>query len=222
MIMASALDDRKSAGDSAAYPGVLRHLTDAQLRELGAQYLSRTRSRRGSAPFFIDKKPINFIHIGFIKKILPRAKIIDARRHPMATGFSCYKQLFASGQTWTYKLQEIGKTYLSYMRMMDHWHAVRPGMVLTVHYERVIADFETEVRNLLAFCELPFEQSCLEFYKNMRAVRTASSEQVRQPLNESGLDAWRPYEKQLEPLSEILQPLLDPIQRIPNDHRKTR
>ena len=127
----------------------------------------------------------------------------------MATGFSCYKQLFASGQTWTYKLREIGEYYLSYIRMMDHWHAVQPGRVLTVHYEKVIKDFESQVRDLLTFCQLPFEQDCLEFHKSERAVRTASSAQVRQPINEHGLEAWRPYEKQLKPLSDVLQPLLD-------------
>jgi hypothetical protein len=127
----------------------------------------------------------------------------------MATGFSCYKQLFASGNTWTYKLGEIGEYYLSYIRLMDHWHAVQPGRVLTVHYEKVIKDFESQVRNLLTFCELPFEQNCLEFHKSERAVRTASSAQVRQPINEHGLEAWRPYEEQLKPLSDVLQPLLD-------------
>jgi tetratricopeptide (TPR) repeat protein len=209
--LAKMLGGRQKAEEATIYPVILRQLTDEQLQDLGAEYLARTRPLRGSAPFFIDKRPDNFIHIGFIRKILPNAKIIDARRHPMATGFSCYKQLFASGQTWTYKLREIGEYYLSYIRMMDHWHAVQPGKVLTVHYEKVIQDFESQVRDLLTFCQLPFEQDCLEFHKSERAVRTASSAQVRQPLNEHGLEAWRPYEKQLKPLSDVLRPLLDTL-----------
>jgi hypothetical protein len=163
---------------------------------------------RKGAPFFTDKMPNNFRHIGLIHLILPNAKIIDARRDPMACCFGAFKQLFAEGQAFTYGLEEIGRYYRGYVELMDHWDEVLPGKILRVQHEDVVADLETQVRRILKYCGLPFEQSCLDFHKTERAVRTASSEQVRQPLYKSGLDQWRNYEPWLEPLRVALGQVL--------------
>ena len=198
------LSGKKNRADASHYPANLSTLGDEQLRALGQEYLQRTQAQRSGKPFFIDKMPNNFAHIGLIKKILPQAKIIDARRHPMASCFSSFKQHFAHGQTFSYELQSLGHYYADYQRLMDHWHKVLPGQLLTVHYEAVVSDFENQVRKLLAHCHLPFEESCLRFYNNDRAVRTASSEQVRQPIYQSGLQAWKPFEHHLAPLKKAL------------------
>jgi Sulfotransferase family len=153
--------------------------------------------------------PNNFRHVGLIHLMLPNAKIIDARRHPMACCFSGFKQLFASGQTFTYGLEEIGKYYRDYVFLMDHWDRVLPGRVLRVEYEDMVADTGTQVRRLLEYCRLPFEEQCLRFWETERAVRTPSSEQVRQPIYRSGLEQWRNYEKHLGPLKEALGPVLE-------------
>jgi hypothetical protein len=152
--------------------------------------------------------PNNFRHIGLIHLILPNAKIIDARRDPMACCFGAFKQLFAEGQAFTYGLEEIGRYYRGYVELMDHWDEVLPGKILRVQHEDVVADLETQVRRILKYCGLPFEPSCLDFHKTERAVRTASSEQVRQPLYKSGLDQWRNYEPWLEPLRVALGQVL--------------
>lgn len=167
-------------------------------------------------PYFIDKMPNNFSHIGLIHLILPNARIIDARRHPLDCCFSGFKQLFASGQGFTYGQRRIGNYYRDYISLMDHWDAVLPGRVLRVQYEDMINDTETQVRKILDYCGLPFEESCLEFYKNKRAVRTASSEQVRQPIYASGMGQWQAFEKWLDPLKEALGPVLEryPIERV--------
>lgn len=176
---------------------------------IGGEYLERTGKHRRGAPFFIDKNPNNFVFVGLLKLAIPNAKIINARRHPMDSCLGSYKQLFASGQPFTYDLTELGEYYLQYQRLMDHWHRVLPGFVLDVQYERVVADLETEVRRMLDFCELPFEPDCLRFFDTERAIKTASSEQVRQPIYSSSVDLWRKYEAHLSELSQILKPLLD-------------
>ena len=155
-------------------------------------------------PFFIDKMPNNFRHIGLIHLILPNARIIDARREPMACCFSNFKQLFASGQEFTYSLEDIGRYYRSYVELMQHWDAVLPRKILRVQHEDVVANLEGNVRRLLDFCGLDFEPACLEFYKTNRSVRTASSEQVRRPIFKEGLDQWRHFEPWLGPLRSAL------------------
>ena len=153
--------------------------------------------------------PNNFAYVGFIKAILPNAKIIDARRHPMACCFSGFKQLFAEGQFFTYSLEDIGKYYKDYVELMDHWDKVLPNHVLLIQYEDVVADLETQVRRILDFCDLPFESACLSFHETERAVRTPSSEQVRQPIYKEGLEQWRNFEEHLAPLRTALGSVLD-------------
>ena len=194
----------RNAGAESAYPRNLWELDDGYFKRFGDKFIADTRVYRGSAPFFIDKMPNNFMHIGLIRLILPNAKVIDARRHPMACGFSAFKQLFGDGQDFSYSLEAIGQYYRDYVRLMDHWDAVMPGSVLRVMHEHVVDDLENQVRRILDFCGLPFEQSCLEFHKTERAVKTPSSEQVRQPIYRSGLDYWRNYEAWLDPLKNAL------------------
>ena len=188
------------------YPFNLADLSAEQLTTLGEEYIRDTQIHRQGAPFFIDKMPNNFRHIGLIKLMLPNAKIIDARRDPMSCCFSGFKQLFAEGQMFSYDLEDVGQYYLDYVRLMDHWDAVLPGFVLKVQHEDVVADLETEVRRMLNFCDLPFEESCLEFHKTERNVRTPSSEQVRQPIFSTALEQWKHYEPWLGPLKTTLGP----------------
>jgi len=203
------LGSRKMKTDVSLYPELLKDLSAAQLEELGQEYIDRTRIQRADAPFFIDKMPNNFFHIGFINLILPNAKIIDARRHPMAACFSCFTQLFAKGQHFTYGLSNIGHYYRTYIDVMDHWDEVLPGKVLRVQYEEMVGDTENQVRRMLDHCDLPFEENCLQFHKTERAVRTASSEQVRQPIYSGALEHWRNFEPHLGELKEALGPVLD-------------
>lgn len=205
--LAHKLRAQKSVQAEDGYPKNLWHLSADELRAFGEQYIEDTRIHRAGAPFFIDKMPNNFRHIGLIQLILPNARIIDARRDAMACCFSGFKQLFAEGQEFTYGLQEIGRYYRDYVALMDHWDSVLPGKVLRVQYEDVVADLETQVRRILDYCGLPFEDACLEFHKTDRSVRTASSEQVRQPINTKGLEPWRPYAAHLGPLRDALGPL---------------
>ncbi|QUD87394.1 tetratricopeptide repeat-containing sulfotransferase family protein [Phenylobacterium montanum] len=192
------------------YPASLAELEADQLRALGEEYLTRTRiQRKTGRPLFIDKMPNNFQHVGLIHLILPGAKIIDARRHPLATCFSAFKQHFAKGQNYTYDLDELGRYYRDYVALMDHFDEVLPGRIHRVYYERMVEDQEAEVRRLLDYCGLPFEDACLRFYENERAVRTASSEQVRRPIFREGLDQWRRYEPWLGPLKDVLGPVLE-------------
>jgi tetratricopeptide (TPR) repeat protein len=190
------------------YPRILQSLSNADVAELGRQYLEGTRVYRGSTgsvrPFFIDKMPNNFRHIGLIHLMLPNAKIIDARREPMACCFSNFKQLFANGQEFTYSIEDIARYYRTYLDLMRHWDQVLPGRVLRVHHEDVIEDLEGNVRRLLAFCGLEFEAGCVEFHRTRRSVRTASSEQVRQKINRGGLDQWKHFEPWLGPLENAL------------------
>ena len=202
--LAQQLRRRGRNGPEPDYPEILTALSDEELHEFGRQYIEDTRIHRQSAPFLVDKMPNNFRHIGLIHLILPNAKIIDARRHPMACGFSGYKQLFAEGQQFTYDLADLGQYYRDYVELMDHWDAALPGKVLCVQYEEVVGDLETQVRRILDHCGLEFEPGCLSFYRTERAVRTPSSEQVRQPIFKSGLDYWRNYESWLDPLKGAL------------------
>ena len=208
LALSHRLRGRRRLTDKTRYPRVLHELSEDQLRELGEDYIENTRIHRRDAPFFTDKMPNNFRHIGLIKLILPNAKIIDARREPMACCFSGFKQLFAEGQEFTYGLDEIGRYYRGYVELMDHWDRVLPGQILRVQYEDVVADLETQVRRILDFCGLPFEQACLDFHTTERAVRTASSEQVRQPIYDSGVEQWRHFEAHLDPLKSALGPAL--------------
>jgi tetratricopeptide (TPR) repeat protein len=204
------LQGREHRDSNPRYPGVLAELSPDELRRFGEKYLEDTRVLRTGRPFFIDKMPNNFRHVGLIHLILPNAKIIDARREPMACCFSNFKQLFASGQEFTYSLEDIGRYYRTYVELMAHWDAVLPGTILRVQHEAVVEDLEGNVRRLLEFCGLEFEQSCLEFYKTERSIRTASSEQVRQPISKEGIDQWRNFEAWLGPLKAALGPLAPP------------
>jgi tetratricopeptide (TPR) repeat protein len=196
---------RHSVNDSTpGYPQVLELLSQKEFAQFGEEFIEDTRSHRQGAPLFIDKMPNNFRHIGLINLILPNAKIIDARRNPLDCCFSGFKQLFAEGQEFSYSLADIGQYYRDYVMLMDHWDKVLPGFVLRVNNEDVIADLEREVRRLLEFCVLPFEQACLDFHKTQRNVRTPSSEQVRRPVNSSGVGQWRKYSSYLEPLKQSL------------------
>ncbi len=197
-------------GAQSAYPEVLAGLDAEALAALGREYLDGTRvQRKLGRPFFIDKMPNNFSHIGLIHLALPNARIIDARRHPMGCCFSAYKQHFARGQAFTYDLTELGRFYADYVRLMDHFDAVLPGRIHRVIYEEMVADPEGQTRALLDYCGLPFEAACLKFHETERAVRTASSEQVRRPIFTEGLDHWRNYEPWLGELQTAVAPVLD-------------
>ena len=199
-----SLSQRLRRAGSAGYPEILAELTVDDFASFGREFIESTRIHRQEAPFFIDKMPNNFRHIGLIHLILPNAKIIDARRHPMACCFSGYKQLFAEGQEFTYDLGDAGRYYRDYVELMDHWDSVLPGKVLRVQYEDVVADIESQVRRILEFCGLEYESACIDFHRTERSVRTPSSEQVRQPIFTSGLEYWQNYEPWLTPLKEAL------------------
>jgi tetratricopeptide (TPR) repeat protein len=202
--------------EDSQYPANLAKMSDSDLRALGEEYLERTRAQRRTAkPLFIDKMPNNFAHAGFIRLILPNAKIIDARRHPMACCFSNFKQHFAKGQNFSYGQERIAQYYSDYVMLMKHFDAAAPGMVHRVIHERLVEDLETEVQALLDFIDVPFEEACLRFYETERAVRTASSEQVRQPIFTEGLDYWRHYEGWLGPMKATLGNVLDAYPGVP-------
>lgn len=186
------------------YPYILREMSESEIRELGERYLRETRIYRRGRPFFIDKMPNNFRHLGLIRLILPNARIIDARREPLACCFSNFKQLFAKGQEFTYSIEDIARYYRTYLELMRHWNRVIPGWILRVQHEEVVDDLEANVRRILDFCRLPFEPQCVEFHKTVRSVRTASSEQVRQPIYREGLDQWKNFEPWLGPLQAAL------------------
>jgi tetratricopeptide (TPR) repeat protein len=206
----------QGAAEEARYPAMLAGLSSAECRALGEQYLESTRIQRHSGkPFFIDKMPNNFLHLGLIHLILPNARIIDARRHPMACCFSGFKQHFARGQHFSYDLEDIGRYYRSYVDLMSHFDRVLPGRIHRVIYEHMIEGTEAQVRRLLDYCALPFEPACLKFYENDRAVRTASAQQVRKPINRDGMDQWRNFEPFLEPLESVLGPLVPAYPEVP-------
>ena len=202
--IAHRLNGRRTVNDEPRYPKILNQLTPEMAQKLGQGYINETQIHRAGGQFFIDKMPNNFRDIGLIKMILPNAKVIDARRHPMSCCFSGFKQLFFEGQEFTYGLEEIGTYYRGYVELMDHWDEVLPGFVLRVQHEDVVDELETQVRRMLDFCGLPFEQSCVDFHENKRSVRTPSAEQVRQPIFRTALDAWQNYEPWLDPLKEAL------------------
>lgn len=198
------------------YPKGMLDLDAATRRELGEEYLKRASvQRRTDRPFFIDKMPNNWLYVPFIQLILPKAKIIDARRHPLSCCFSNFRQHFAHGQDFTYDLSGLGLFYSDYVRLMAHIDAVLPGRVHQVIYERMVDDTEAEVRGLLEYCGLEFEPRVLEFYKTERAVRTPSSEQVRRPIYRDATEEWRSYEKYLAPLKEALGPVLQSYPEAP-------
>ncbi|TLZ31748.1 MAG: sulfotransferase, partial [Gammaproteobacteria bacterium] len=190
--------------DNPRYPGCLVAMAADEFRALGEKYLADTRIYRSGKPRFIDKMPNNFRHIGLIHLMLPNARIIDARREPMACCFGNLKQLYARGQEFAYSVDDIARYYRTYLELMEHWDTVLPGRVLRVHYEDVVEDLEGSVRRLLEFCELPFELACLEYHRTARSIRTASSEQVRQPIFREGLEQWKHFERWLGPLKEAL------------------
>jgi Sulfotransferase family len=190
--------------DDPRYPASLVDLTEDDFACLGELYIVDTQAYRAGRRFFIDKMPNNFRHIGLIHLMLPNARIIDARREPMACCFSNLKQLFANGQEFAYSVEDIARYYRTYLELMRHWDEVLPGRVLRVHHEDVVADLEGSVRRMLDHCGLPFEPACVDFHKTRRSVRTPSSEQVRQPIFREGLDQWKNYEPWLDPLKDAL------------------
>ncbi|MHB1869894.1 MAG: tetratricopeptide repeat-containing sulfotransferase family protein [Steroidobacteraceae bacterium] len=202
LAMVRELDHRGTERDS--YPQSALALSMDELAARGRRFIEDTRVLRGDRPYFIDKMPNNFSHIGLIHAILPNAKIIDVRRHPMDACFSTYKQYFAEGQTFSYDLHDLGRYYRCYLALMDHWDEVLPGRVMHLQYEALIAHPEDTVRRLLEYCQLPFEAATLRFHENRRAVRTASAEQVRQPLYASGVGYWKHFAHELEPLRASL------------------
>ncbi|MGE3930919.1 MAG: sulfotransferase [Hyphomonadaceae bacterium] len=215
-MIARRLGEKKVKHERSKYPEALATLEPDALRALGEDYLRTTRiQRKTGRPYFIDKMPNNWLHVGLILAILPNAKIIDVRRHPMAAGFSAFKQHFARGQGFSYSLDDIGRYYRDYVRMLAHIDRVWPGRVHRVHYEAVVSDTEAELRRLLGYCGLPFEEECLRFYDNQRAVRTASSEQVRQPIFSDAVEHWRHYEPHLDDLKRALGPVLDAYPNAP-------
>jgi tetratricopeptide (TPR) repeat protein len=195
-------DDLAPARDG--YPETVGAASAAQLTALGSRYLAETEPLRSGREHFTDKLPNNFSHIGLIHAILPRATVIDARRHPMDACFSTFKQHFAEGQTFSYDLEDLGHYYRCYLALMDHWDAVLPGRVLHVQYEALVREPEAHIRRLLEHCGLEFEPACLNFHETRRSVRTASAEQVRQPIYTSGVGHWRHFERELEPLRRAL------------------
>jgi tetratricopeptide (TPR) repeat protein len=208
IMISSALG--KNRPDRLAYPEVLRQLTAKQFASIGKSYIDQTIPHRHTdLPNFTDKMPANFSHVGFIHLILPNAKIIDARRNPIDTCVGNYRQLFAQGKKQSYDLQELGEYYLQYRRIMDHWDTVLPGRVLRVQYEDVVDDLEGQLRRILEYCELPWEDGCLDFFKSDRDVNTASAEQVRQPIYTDAIGYWKNYEKHLGELLEVLAPVLN-------------
>ena len=197
VFLLSCQKNKDSSGD-------LSLITTDELNIFGEKYIQETEIYRTNKPYFIDKLPPNFQHIGLIKMILPDAIIIDARRQPMSCGFGIYKQYFGNGHDFSYSLQHIAFYYQQYLRLMTHWQLVFPGEIFLCQYEKLVENTEQQVKNLLKFCGLPFEKSCLSFYDNKRAVRTASSEQVRKPINRKGIELWKNYEQQLWPLKDAL------------------
>ena len=216
LTLAKELREEADAEETIAYAEVLANKSAGELRLLGEQYMERTRiQRKTGRPFFIDKMPNNFLHVGMIHAVLPNAKIIDARRHPLACCFSNFKQLYARGQLFSYDLADMGRLYRDYVELLAHFDEALPGRVHRVIYEQMVEDTEMEVRRLLDYCGLPFEAGCLRFFENERPVRTASSEQVRQPIYREGIDQWRHFEEWLDPLKDALGPVLTAYPAVP-------
>ncbi len=195
---------RRQKSQQPVYPQGLAHLSAEECRQIGEEYIQRSQILRGSAPYFVDKMPNNFEHIGLIHLALPNTRIIDVRRDAMANGFSAFRQVFRAGQEWSYRLADIGLYIRGYKELMRHWDEVLPGKVLRVNYEELVSDPEPVIRSILQHVQLPFEDACLQPQANTRAVRTASSEQVRQPIHGNAVDQWKRYEGLLKPLSDAL------------------
>ena len=202
--LAHKLSGRRNQNEESRYPQILSDLSNENFQQYASEFIRDTQCYRKGAPYFIDKMPNNFRHIGLIHCMFPNAKIIDARRHPMACCFSGFKQLFADGQEFTFSLEDIANYYKGYVDLMNHWDTVLPGKILRVHYEHVVDDLENQVRRILEYCGLPFEEACLNFHKTERSIRTPSSEQVRQPIYKGGLDQWRNFEPYLGVLKDHL------------------
>jgi len=214
--LAKELRAQSGTTEIAAYAEVLAAKSAAELRELGEQYIERTRiHRKSDRPFFVDKMPNNFLYVGLIQLALPNARIIDARRHPMGCCFSNFKQCYAHGQNFSYGLADMGRYYHDYVDLMAHFDEVLPGRIHRVFHERMVEDTEAEVRRLLDYCGLPFEAGCLRFFENDRPVRTASAEQVRRPINRDGVEQWLNYEQWLAPLAAALGPVLPAYPDVP-------
>ncbi len=199
---------RRSPKKNSNFPDTLPGLSAEEWQELGRSYIDSTHQYRTGGVYFIDKNPNNFTFVGLLRLALPNAKIINARRHPLDSCFGTYKQLFASGQPFSYDFTDLGEYYLQYARLMEHWHQMMPGFLLDVQYEDVVGDLETQVRRILDYCGLPFEEACLRFHETDRAVKTASSEQVRRPIYSSSVNLWRNYESHIGELLDVLEPLL--------------
>jgi hypothetical protein len=211
------LQGREPDRGNPRYPQVLAELNADDFKRMGEKYLADSLIYRTGKPHFIDKMPNNFRHIGLLHLMLPNVRIIDVRRGAMACCFSNFKQLFASGQQFTYSFEDLARYYRSYVDLMAHWDEVLPGRVLRIRHEDLVADFDANVRRVLAFCGLAFEPACLEFHKTERRIHTASSEQVRQPIYREGLDQWRHFEPWLAPLKVWLGDLAaDPRQTSPS------
>ena len=210
---------RESSNINKRFPDALEVFRPNEWKMLGREYLDTTKKYRTDKSFFVDKNPNNFTFIGAIKLAIPNAKIINAKRHPLDSCFGSFKQLFASGQPFSYDLVELGEYYMEYERIMTHWKEACEGFVLDVNYEDVVSDLDIQVERILNFCGLPFEESCLRFYETKRAVKTASSEQVRRPIYSSSVNLWRNYEDKLEELIEILHPILSKLPK--NDQPKS-
>ncbi len=209
MSMVSRMRKAEVKDGAKKYPELLADLDADALKALGQEYMERTCAvRQTDRPFFIDKMPNNWLHAGVIQLILPNAKIIDARRHPLGCCLSAWKQHFARGQGFSYDLVDVGRYYRDYVSLMKHFDTVAPGRIHRVIYEQMVSDTENEVRRLLDYVGLPFEEGCLEFYRNDRAVRTASSEQVRKPIFTDAVDHWKRFEPWLKPLVDTLGPVL--------------
>jgi tetratricopeptide (TPR) repeat protein len=199
------LNLRRAQNNESRYPDILLSLSAPQLKLIGENYINDSEVFRKDGVYFIDKMPNNFRHIGLIKLILPNAKIIDIRRNSMSACFSCYKQLFAEGQEFTYSLERLGNYYNNYIDLMNHWNKVLPNQILSVNYEDLVNNFENTVKEILDYCKLPFEEACIEFYNSKRSVKTPSAQQVRQPIYTSGLDYWKNYDPYLDELKKHLK-----------------
>jgi hypothetical protein len=215
--MGQIVVDLMSRYPEKPYPKLLADLSPDAFREAGEEYINRTRYQRNlGRPFFTDKAGSNFLHIGLIHIILPNAKIIDARRHPLACGFSCYKQSFVPGSLlFTYDQVDIAQYYRDYVEAVAHFDALLPGRVHRIVHEELVRNPEREIRRLLAYCDLPFEDSCLRFYETDRSVRTSSSEQVRQPIQRKGVEAWQHYEDWLQPMKDVLGEVVSLYPEVP-------
>lgn len=196
-------------GQKTPYPEIVNDLTAQDCKAMGEKFIEDTKQYRGDAPRFIDKTPHNFLDIGLIHLILPNATIVDARRHPMGACFGCYKQYFPPDRSFTHDLDDLGRYFVNYSRLMDHWNIALPGKVHRVQYEDLVQDAENQVRQALEHCGLAFEKACLRFHETERNIRTHSAQQVRQPIYTEGVDFWRNYEKHLDPLKQALAPVLD-------------